>query len=557
MMRISDIAIQLVRSKSSSAVLLLLACLSMSCKWAKPNPVVQSQGEDTTASQPGAEPSAPTTPEPPGGWLRDDQGRQYYVDKVPKNHAHRVDRKTVLGQWGFPLDVVREDGQFYYYKVYKPIPVAPPAPNPGPSAEERQKILDSYRVDVKASERLHFVPFDKGLPKSGQWRQGFAIGDMNGDGHPDIVFPPPRKASTPVPMIFLGDGKGDWSLWRDAKFPSLAYDYGDVQVGDFNGDGIPDLAFGVHLRGLIVLLGDGKGGFHNASTGLDFAHDGKPGFSTQALQIVDWKGNGKPDILALGEGPVLMGRSLSYPHGVALYLNQGNGTWKRVSGEKRSARDLVDDIYGRSLTVGDFEGTGHPGFATSTSVGDRRDLVHLWQPNGGWNTITVNEIRPMAYVWSVASADFDGDGRADLAVAYSSFELSAWRSGVDIIYSRPGGRWERRPLFIETAKEGPVALGVGDLLGDGQKDLVALTAKGEMLVFLADGKGFFTQEKAPPPAFPGSCKGAHVALADLDGDGRDEIVASFSDEHQASGRCASDGGVTAWKAQLLDGAFKP
>jgi FG-GAP-like repeat/FG-GAP repeat len=527
----------------------------MSCRFSKPSPAVQSQEAETTASRPEAAPSLPTTPEPPGGWLRDEQGRQYYIDQIPKSRAHRVDRKTVVGRWGFPLDVVREDSQFYYYKVYKPIPMAPPPLKPEPSAEERQKILDSYRVDVKTSERLRFIPFDKGLPKSGQWRQGFAIADMNRDGHPDIILPPPRKAVTPLPMIYLGDGKGDWSLWRDAKFPSLPYDYGDVRVGDFNGDGIPDLAFGVHLRGLIVLLGDGKGGFRNASTGLDFAGDGKTVFSSQALQIMDWNGNGKPDILALAEGPALVGRSLRYPHGVALYLNRGNGRWKRVSGEKRAPREL-DDIYGHSIAIGDFDGTGHPGFATGTSVGDRRDLVHLWKPDGGWNTVTVNEIRPMAYVWSVASADFDGDGRADLAVAYSSFELSAWRSGIDIIYSRPGGRWERRPLFVEMGTEGPVALGVGDLVGDGHKDLVALTAKGETLVFLADGKGFFSQEKMPPPVFPGSCKGAHVELADLDGDGKDEIVASFSDEHQASGGCSSDGGVTAWKAQLLTGLPK-
>jgi hypothetical protein len=48
-----------------------------------------------------------------------------------------------------------------------------------------------------------------------------------------------------------------------------------VQVGDFNGDGHQDLAFAVHLRGLIALLGDGKGGFRNASDGLDFALGGK------------------------------------------------------------------------------------------------------------------------------------------------------------------------------------------------------------------------------------------------------------------------------------------
>jgi len=56
--------------------------------------------------------------------------------------------------------------------------------------------------------RLRFTPFGQGLPPSGQWREGFAITDMNGDGHPDIVSGPPRKAPGAGPVIFLGNGKG-------------------------------------------------------------------------------------------------------------------------------------------------------------------------------------------------------------------------------------------------------------------------------------------------------------------------------------------------------------
>ena len=197
------------------------------------------------------------------------------------------------------------------------------------------------------------------------------------------------------------------------------------------------------------------------------------------------------------------------------------------------------------------------GFATATSVMDRDDIVNQWKPNNGWQAVAVNQVRPMAYVWSVAAADFDGDGRIDLAVAYTSLELETWRSGVDVLLSRPGGHWERRPLLAEETRKGPVALATGDLVGNGHKDLVALTATGETVVFLGNGKGSFTRENMSPRAFPGACRGAHVELADLDGDGKDELVASFSDEHDEYGHCPSDGGLIAWKARPRPGVPKP
>jgi hypothetical protein len=484
-------------------------------------------------------------PGPPDGhWLKDAKGSQYYIDRMPKNQAQRIDAKTVRSVWGINLDVVREDDQYYYYKVYKPTFLPPPPKPQVLSAKEKQQIADTYRVDVKSSEQLKFTPFGEGLPTSGEWREGFAIADMNGDGHPDIVYGPPRKSPGGIPEIFLGDGKGKWSRWREASFPPLAYDYGDVQVADLNGDGHLDLAFGVHLRGMMVLFGDGKGGFRDAGQGLDFATDGNTQFSSKALRIIDWNGDGMPDILALGEGPTLVGRKLGHiANGVVVYQNKGDGKWERHQPPNQP------QVFGDSLVLGDFNGDGHLDFATSTGVMGQRALVNLWKPDGTWEPVTIKELRPAAYVWSVAAADFDGAGRADLAVAYSSFEGETWRSGIDVLFPRADGHWDRRTLEVSQDREGPMALATGDLNGDGHKDLAALTVNGATWVFLGDGKGGFTREKTPPPPFAGACRGSHVELADVDGDGKDELIASFADEPESQGHCPSFGGLTAWKAQ--------
>lgn len=77
------------------------------------------------------------------------------------------------------------------------------------------------------------------------------------------------------------------------------------------------------------------------------------------------------------------------------------------------------------------------------------------------------------------------------------------------------------------------------------------------LVFLCNGKGSFTREKMPPPAFPGPAAAPMSNSPNLDGDGRDEMVASFSDEPDQYAHRPSDGGMTAWKASPRTGARQP
>jgi hypothetical protein len=423
---------------------------------------------------------------------------------------------------------------------------------PRPEPEEARRVAASYRVDVRDSDRLRLVPFGTGLPAAGEWRSGLAVGDMNGDGHRDVVLPTPRKSPGRPPLIFLGDGKGTWRRWAGTTFPPLAYDYGDVQVGDIDGDGHQDLALAMHLRGLVVLLGDGRGRFRHAGRGLDFAS--KPGepltFSSQALRLVPWSGDRRLDILALGEGPAFRltaprgprGRSMQIARGVALYLNQGDGSWVRrdhgIGGNR---------VFGDSLVLGDFAGDGRPGFATSSSVQGRKDLINLRTPDGGWETRSIDLIRPMAYVTAVAAADFAGRGRADLATAYLAYELETWRAGVDVFSPQADGSWTRRAVAANEGRVRVTALAAGDVDGDGRRDLVALTGRGEMWIFLGDGGGSFTREKVVPSPFGSACGGASVELADLDGDGRDEIVAAFAEE-SAARECPSSGGVTAWRS---------
>jgi VCBS repeat protein/FG-GAP repeat protein len=526
-----------------------------------PSSAAQAAAQDEVSLEAPAAPTAKANNglQPPDGkWLKDKDGNEYFLQKLEKNGPFlRLGGNRVRTRWGIEIEVVKEDDKYFYYKIYRIAnPEQPQRLVPEVTPEEKEKIRASYQVSTPESHRLAYVPFGTGLPTSGQWRNGFDLADMNGDGRLDIVHGPARK-SLSYPTIFLGDGKGNWRRWSEARFPRLPFDYGDAAAADFNGDGKMDVALGMHLTGLAVLVGDGQGKFTDWGKGLDLKAatpgDDSTGFSSRAIAAVDWNQDGRPDVLALGEGPRLNltihgeARPLSavQAYGAAVYLNQGDGTWVRKD-QGTSNRE----IFGDSVTVGDFNGDRRKDFATGSNVMASQNLVNYGRQDGGWDSQDIGLVRPGSYVRSVAAGDFNRDGRDDLAVGYLAYEAEAWRGGLDLLLAQAGGGWTRRNLAVREDREEVSAVAAGDLDGDGNPDLVALTGKGETWIFLGDGKGGFTRETAHGiPNYPGECRGYHVQLADLDGDGRDEIVAGFAGESSAMfapDLCPSGGGLQAW-----------
>lgn len=499
-----------------------------------------------------------------GKWLVDERdGREYFIKKFKKVEGtyEWANEKQIRYKHWYLFDVERQDADYFYLRIYR---VGEQAPPPSPEAlaraeaEALAKVAATYEVTTPESDRLQLKPFSRGLPNNGQWRNGFDIADINADGHPDIVHGPPRKGS-PRPLVFLGDGQGNWTLWREVQFPREPYDYGDVAVADFNGDGRLDLAFGFHLRGLLAMIQDRPGHFTTWSQGLDLDLPGKggdaSGFSSRAIDVADWDGDGRPDILAVGEGPRPPaqggsgGYRSSYSFGRAIYLNQGDGTWRRV--DKGLSRG---ETFGDSLTVADFTGDGRKDLVTASLKLNSKEILFLNQPDASWEARDIDAIRPWAFVQSVTSADFDGDGRTDLVVGYSSWERKIWRTGVDLLLNRGDDGWERHTLGVSESRIGVWTMDSGDVDGDGNVDVVGLDGQGELWIFLGDGHGGFTHEAAAEAAPPSpGCRGYHVQVADLDGDGSGEIVASYAGEGsqlpvpELRAVCPSRGGMTAWK----------
>ncbi len=482
-----------------------------------------------------------------GKWLTDPLGRQYFVKSLKKEMVwyKHVDKETIRLRGGPWFKLADEDETTLYLKIYKR-GHGGGEERPGhqePTAEEFAANAAEYKIEAGTVDRLQLVPFDQGLPRVGLWRHGFDLADMNGDGDVDILHGPPRRGGG-GPQIFLGNSKGQWRPWNTFQYPGAPYDYGDAAAADFNGDGHMDIALAMHQKGMVAMVGDADGKFVLWSKGLEVEglnYKGKPALTSQVIEDVDWDGDGDIDILVLAEGPRgLEHISLAGGYGRAVYLNQGDGTWVKYLDDAK--------VFGQAMALGDFNQDGRPDFVVASSVGGFRDVVAYGTEEGRWRSGDI-EVMRRGLIWAVATGDFDGDGRTDVANTYYNTALGIRRAGIDVLLNREDG-WRRIPLFVtEKEEHGLVhmlAIGVGDLDGNGAQDLVATSRDGQLYSFLGDGKGGFDREIELALEVPRlDCQGSHIMLHDFDADGRDEIVANFAGE-----KCPSGGSLRAWQTEL-------
>lgn len=501
-------------------------------------------------------------PQPPDGvWLEDEAGRKYFVVEVPRHEGHYRwldEERTRIRLREGPFLVESYDEDVFRVRIY-----GVESLGDGTAPAQRRAPVDpaaveaSYEFAAPEVDRLRFEPFDRGLPRSGQWRNGLALADMNGDGHLDIVHGPARKGR-PVPSIWLGDGKGSWRPWAGARFEEAPFDYGDVEVADFNGDGHLDLALAVHLRGLIVLVGNGQGDFRRWDSGLPLRKSEAEAteFSSRALKAVDWDGDGRPDLAVLGEGgslalsPDVLGRRgfIAGGEGFRVFLNRGDGSW--TAAEMPRTKN-----FGAALAVGELNGDGLPDVLMGTSRQGFRELLLLSREGGAHEAAELPTLRVRAIVGGVAIGEFGGGTGQDLAVAYTSREADRWRTGIDLSLRQPDGSWVRRTLWNEAGRDQLRTLAAGDLDGDGRLDLVAGGDEGRILVFLQGEGGTWRREASPELAPHESCAVFSVSIAESQGQPGAELVVGFAGEPGMRGGivpepsgCPSSGAIRAWRS---------
>jgi hypothetical protein len=377
---------------------------------------------------------------------------------------------------------------------------------------------------------VRFEESSSGLPTSGSWRNSATVADMNGDGCPDIIAPPERAGGN-FPAIFLGDCKGHWTYWAAAKWPR-SVDYGSVVAADFNKDGKMDLAFGVHLTGVYVFLGDGKGNFTEVTNGLPTT-----GFPTRRVVIADVDGDGYPDIVGIGEGPTSpRQRSDAKDSRLQVFFNRDKG--KRWEATEVVGRDVP--VGGDWLAVGNFNGDKTLDLAAaSIFFGGTSTLLLSSGPKAWKPSYTEGTVVPgLGYYFANTVGKFSSPKRDDAIVSYLRFwpndlpdEIvptppAMTVGGIDRV-SFTGKEAKRTPIVRWSGSNGVWGMGSGDFDHDGKLDFIYTRYDPrEAVLMLGDGKGGFTRAKVEGITLAPNTN-YDLLVADVNKDGLPDVIVMY------------------------------
>jgi hypothetical protein len=307
-------------------------------------------------------------------------------------------------------------------------------------------------------------------------------------------------------------------------------------LGDFDGDGLMDLAVASASAGQIsILLGNGDGSFHQAnSSPISIANRGQ-------IATVDFDEDGKLDLVVLVSG------------GAAVFHGNGDGTFgsgqslaiSTTAPTPETGGDTADFLISSetALVTGDFNGDGHidvwiasslqwtllNGFTFDGYLDDARFFFFAGTGSGfsapaGVTMLSARTISPVSPIGSgtAIAGLFHGGSNLDVLVQLSlsgsnSLYLLAG-NGAGLFGNSGSLPGAPQPLFTPMA--------AGDFNADGKLDFAYLDTTGNLVVAKGANNGTFSFT----PTNATDSKVATVATGDFNGDGFPDVVFAQSDQ---------------------------
>ncbi|HEX8633183.1 MAG TPA: Calx-beta domain-containing protein [Pyrinomonadaceae bacterium] len=324
-----------------------------------------------------------------------------------------------------------------------------------------------------------------------------ATGDFNGDGKPDLVGAHDYNDGI---WVALGDGAGNFSA--PSVFPGRAYQ--GIVVGDFNGDGKSDIAALDGNASVSILHGDGTGQLGPETLyGLDTGES--------SIASADFNADGKPDL-------AIANRS---NNAIAMLYATTGGEFAGVFNIRSGSRphDLVRADFNRDgnddLAVINAESAVLEGFGASSVS------VFLGDGAGRMSAAPAIQFQDGMSLTSIVTADFNNDGKPDLAVSMND---NSTTDRVSVMLGNGDGAFAA-PTHVALGAYGSIAINleIADINRDGLTDIVvAFMNSGNFATLLSTGNGAFTI--AAGSKVTGSSFYEDFSIADFNQDGNPDLV---------------------------------
>jgi hypothetical protein len=419
--------------------------------------------------------------------------------------------------------------------------------------------------------------------------EGFAVGDVTGDGNPDIVamnacgivatyagdgqghFNTANAPQTQVPLsvygtpelqlvggklnlIFFGvnynetgafavvgmpsNGNGTFSpantLVTLPATTSYALDALELQIKDVNADGIPDIVASDGDGNLYVALGESNGTFQPPVSSVG----GYTAVYPVNFALADVNGDGLPDFIDLEIGYA------------SIYLNDGNASFGGPSGIAAANYSTGYNYLGwtpgqNNLTVADFNGDGKTDFASVDSFYSRASLFFGNGDGSFQGASQIAEATPAPVVPDqmivTTVLDVNGDGKQDILAADEGNSASTGVLQIQSGISDGKGGFTYKTALSQSSIYNlyDILTQTGDFNGDGLQDIILYseTSSGAPVisVSLSNGDGTFRQAVAiqlpnSPLYLPAS-----VAVGDVNGDGKQDLVIAYQGDDATGG----------------------
>ncbi len=404
---------------------------------------------------------------------------------------------------------------------------------------------------------------------------GVLLEDVNGDGKPDLISVNQTANTISVLLNATASGTSPAIFGAKTDFGTGAGTApGAIAIGDVNGDGMPDIAVAAYSSdGVSVAVNTTAPGVSTPAFGFTTLSATAP--SPQAIALADMNGDGRLDVIT--------GNGFSSATTLSVLLNATNLTTGTPPTPTFAAhQDFSTGYQADAVTVADVDGDGRPDVIVANAL-PFVTVLRNTTPSGSAVVTFAPPLQLAAgsSPMGVAAADINGDGRRDILVANNAsntvsvfintttapgapafaaqqtFAVGANPTGLqavdingdgkpDLVVSnygsssgntisvlrnitRPGSQivgLEAHQTF--TTGTAPWAVAAGDINGDGRADIAAANLFGNSVSVLLNtiAQDASLPGLAAPQNFAANANANSITRADFDGDGRPDLLAA-------------------------------